>query len=303
MISEDPGMSASESTAIASSMPESFHSTINLPEEPLIKIRPSRPWSFIDYRDVWAHRELFVFLVWRDLKVRYKQTILGAMWVILQPLLMTVIFMVFLGMIVRVPTPGVPYPIFLYAALLPWTYFSNAVASSSYSLVASAHMITKVYFPRVLVPAATVAVRLSDFLIAFVILVGLIVYYGIQPTWSVLLLPVLVAHLTLLAMAVGLSLSAMNVKYRDIGTMIPVMLQLWMFVSPIIYPSTMVPQRWRWLYDLNPLAGIIENFRSCLFGLPLNRDSLITSALVTLALLLYSAHIFRRMEDQFADVV
>lgn len=303
MISENAGVSASELTNIAPSMAESFHSTISLPEGPLIRIRPSRPWALIDFRDVWGHRELFAFLVWRDLKVRYKQTILGAMWVILQPLLMTLVFMIFLGMIVRVPTPNVPYPLFLYAALLPWTYFSNAVASSSYSLVASAHMITKVYFPRLLVPAATVAVRLSDFLIAFVILVGLIVYYGVHPTWSLLLLPVLVAHLTLLAMAVGLSLSAMNVKYRDIGTMIPVLLQLWMFVSPIIYPSTMVPQRWRWLYDLNPLAGIIENFRACLFGLPLNRVSLIISAFVTLALLLYSAHVFRRMEDQFADVV
>lgn len=302
MISGNAGMSTSEST-IASSMPESFHSNISLPEEPLIKIRPSRPWSLIDFRELWAHRELFVFLVWRDLKVRYKQTILGAMWVILQPLLMTVIFMIFLGMIVRVPTPNVPYPLFLYGALLPWTFFSNAVASSSYSLVASAHVITKVYFPRVLVPAATVAVRLSDFLIAFIILVGLIVYYGIQPGWSVLLLPLLVAHLTVLAMAVGMSLSALNVKYRDVGTMVPVMLQLWMFVSPIIYPSTMVPQRWRWLYDLNPLAGIIENFRACLFGLPLNRGGLIISAFVTLALLLYSARVFRKMEDQFADVV
>ncbi len=284
-------------------MPESFHSTISLPEEPLIKIRPTRRWAMIDFRDIWAHRELFVFLVWRDLKVRYKQTILGALWVILQPLLMTVIFMIFLGMIVRVPTPGVPYPLFLYAALLPWTFFSNAVASSSYSLVASAHVITKVYFPRILVPAATVAVRLSDFLIAFIILVGLIVYYGIHPTWSILLLPVVVAHLTILAMAVGLSLSALNVKYRDVGTVVPVMLQLWMFVSPIIYPSTMVPQRWRWLYDLNPLAGIIENFRLCLFGLPMNRASLLISALVTLALLFHAAHVFRRMEDQFADVV
>jgi lipopolysaccharide transport system permease protein len=284
-------------------MSDSLYSSLSLPEEPHIKIRPSRPWSLIDFRDVWAHRELFAFLVWRDLKVRYKQTILGAMWVILQPLLMTVIFMVFLGMIVRVPTPNLPYPIFLYAALLPWTYFSNAVASSSYSLVASAHVITKVYFPRVLIPAATVAVRLSDFLIAFVILAGLIVYYGIHPTWSILLLPLVVVHLTILALAVGLLLSALNVKYRDVGTMVPVMLQLWMFVSPIIYPSTMVPVRWRWVYDLNPLAGIIENFRSCLFGLPMNRGSLITSAFITLALLFYSTHVFRRMEDQFADVV
>lgn len=303
MLSENPGVSAAGLPIRTPPSPGSLHPALILPEEPLIKIRPSRPWSFIDFGDVWAHRELFAFLVWRDLKVRYKQTILGAMWVILQPLLMTVIFMIFLGMIVRVPTPNVPYPVFLYAALLPWTYFSNAVASSSYSLVASAHVITKVYFPRILVPAATVAVRLSDFLIAFVILVGLLVYYDIHPTWSILLLPVLVAHLTILAMAVRLTLSAVNVKYRDVGTMVPVMLQLWMFVSPIIYPSSMVPANWRWFYDLNPLAGIVENFRACLFGLPLNLRSLTISAIVTLGLLLYSAHVFRRMEDQFADVV
>jgi len=303
MISENPRVSAANLTSKAPPLSEKFHSSLILPEDPLIKIRPTRSWSFIDLRDVWAHRELFYFLVWRDLKVRYKQTLLGALWVILQPGLMTLIFMVFLGLLVRVPTPGVPYPLFLYAALLPWTFFSNAVASSSYSLVASAHMITRVYFPRVMVPAAMVAVRLSDFLIAFVIVVGLIIYYGVHPTWSLLVLPVLVAHLTLLAVAVGLWLAALNVRYRDVGTVIPVLLQLWMFVSPIIYPSSMVPARWRGLYFLNPLAGIIENFRACLLGLPFNRDGLIISACITLALLFYSAHAFRRMEDEFADVI
>jgi len=303
MISENPGVSATGLPSRTPISPKRFYSPLSLPEEPVIKIRPSRRWSFIDLHDVWAHRELFLFLVWRDLKVRYKQTVLGALWVILQPLLMTVIFMVFLGMIVRVPSPNVPYPLFLYGALLPWTFFSNSVASSSYSLVANANMITKVYFPRVLVPAAMVAVRLSDFLIAFVILAGLIVYYGVHPTWSLLLLPFLVAHLTILAIAIGLWLSAVNVKYRDIGTMIPVLLQLWMFVSPIIYPSSMVPERWRWAYDLNPLAGIIENFRACLFGLPLNRGSLIVSAFITLVLLCYAAFVFRQMEDEFADVI
>jgi lipopolysaccharide transport system permease protein len=300
---ENPGVSAARLPNRTPMLPESSYSSSILPKEPLIKIRPSRPWSFIDLRDVWAHRELFFFLVWRDVKVRYKQTLLGALWVILQPLLMTLIFMVFLGMLVRVPTPGMPYPVFLYAALLPWTFFSNAVASSSFSLVASASMITKVYFPRVLIPAAMVAVRLSDFLIAFVILAGLLVYYHIHPTWALLVLPLLVAHLTILAITIGLLLSSINVKYRDVGTMIPVMLQLWMFVSPIVYPSILVPPRWKIVYELNPLAGIIENFRACLFGLPFNRSGLMISALITLTLLIYSAHVFRRMEDEFADVI
>lgn len=274
-----------------------------LPREPVIKIRPSTSWKLLDAREVWAHRELFYFLVWRDLKARYRQTVLGILWVILQPLLMTVVFVVFLGMIVRVSSEGVPYPLFIYSALLPWTFFSNSVSSSSFSLVASAHMITKVYFPRVLLPAAMVAVRLSDFLIAFAILAGLFAYYQIQPTWTLVLLPFLVAHLTVLAIAAGLWLSAVNVKYRDVGTIIPVLLQLWMFVSPIIYPASMVPARWRILYDLNPLAGIIENFRACLFGLPLNRGSWTVSALVTTLLLFCSVHIFHRLEDEFADVV
>lgn len=303
IISEKAGVIISGPTTVSSTMPQSSRSAMTLPEAPLIKIRPGRPWTFLDLYDVWARRELFYYLVWRDLKVRYKQTVLGASWVILQPLLMTVIFVVFLGLIVRVPTPGVPYPLFLYSALLPWTFFSNAVASSSYSLIASAHMITKVYFPRVLIPVGMVAVRLSDFLIAFVILVGLIVYYGIHPTWSLWLLPVLVAQLTLLALGIGMWLSAVNVKYRDVGTMIPVLLQLWMFVSPIVYPSSMVPERWRWIYDLNPLTGIIDNFRACLLGLPLNRSSLIISACITLVVLFYAALVFRRVEDEFADVI
>lgn len=275
----------------------------SLPDEPLIKIRPSRAWSAGDFREIWAHRELFYFLVWRDLKVRYRQTLLGALWVILQPLLMTLVFVVFLGMIARVSSPGIPYPLFLYSALLPWTFFSNSVASSSFSLVGSAHMITKVYFPRSLVPAAMVTVRLSDFLIAFLILVGLIVYYGVQPTWALLLVPVLIAHLTVLAIGVGLSLAAVNVQYRDVGTITPVMLQLWMFVSPIVYPASTVPARWRWAYDLNPLAGVIENFRASLLGLPLNLKSLLVSAIVTILILFYSALVFHRLEDEFADVI
>lgn len=283
--------------------PEEKHSWVVLPETPLIKIRVGNRWSSIDLREIWAHRELLYFLVWRDLKVRYKQTILGASWVILQPLLMTLVFAVFLGKIARVPSGSVPYVLFLYSGLLPWTFFSNAVSSSSHSLIASAHMITKVYFPRSIVPAAALLVRLSDFLIASVTLIILMLYYNQPFTWAILIAPLLMLHLTLLALGLGLWFSALNVKYRDIGTALPVLLQLWMFASPIIYPSSLVPQQWKWTYDLNPLAGIIEGFRASILGLDFNWRSLLISAVITLTLLVYSTYAFKHLEDEFADVV
>lgn len=284
-------------------MPEGFHSTISLPEEPLIKIRPSRPWSVIDLRDLWLHRELFGFLVWRDLKVRYKQTILGAMWVILQPLLMTLVFTIFLGKLVRVEAGITPYPVFLYAGLLPWTFFSNAVASGSFSLLANSQMITRVYIPRLIIPAAAVTVRLSDFLVASVVLIILMRYYGIPLSWQILLLPVMVLELALLALALSALLSALNVKYRDTGTALPVMLQIWMFASPIVYPRSYVPARWEWAYQINPLTGMIEGFRSAFLGLPINRQGLALSWLITVVLLVFSMFVFRRLEDEFADIV
>src|ERR1044071_2712556 len=282
---------------------EEKHSSVVLPETPLIKIRVGNRWSSIELREIWAHRELLYFLVWRDLKVRYKQTILGASWVILQPLLMTLVFAVFLGKIARVPSGSVPYVLFLYSGLLPWTFFSNAVSSSSHSLIASAHMITKVYFPRSIVPAAALLVRLSDFLIASVTLVILMLYYSQPFTWAIFVAPLLMLHLTLLALGLGLWFSALNVKYRDIGTALPVLLQLWMFASPIIYPSSLVPQQWKWTYDLNPLAGIIEGFRASILGLDFNWRSLMISAAITLTLLVYSTYAFKHLEDEFADVV
>lgn len=287
----------------APAVSEEKHSRVVLPETPLIKIRVGNRWSSIDLREIWAHRELLYFLVWRDLKVRYKQTILGASWVILQPLLMTLVFAVFLGKIARVPSGSVPYVLFLYSGLLPWTFFSNAVSSSSHSLIASAHMITKVYFPRSIVPAAALLVRLSDFLIASVTLIILMLYYGQPFTWAILIAPLLMLHLTLLALGLGLWFSALNVKYRDIGTALPVLLQLWMFASPIIYPSSLVPQQWKWAYDLNPLVGIIEGFRASILGLGFNWRSLMISVAITLTLLVYSTYAFKHLEDEFADVV
>jgi lipopolysaccharide transport system permease protein len=299
-----PDTTVSVAGATPASAPDDPATLRPLPDEPLIKIRPHKSWAILfDLKEVWAHRELFYFLVWRDLKVRYKQTLLGASWVVLQPLLMTLVFTIFLGQLVRVPSADAPYPLFLYAGLLPWTFFANAVAASSHSLIANAHMVTKVYFPRLIIPAATVAVRLADFLIASVLLIVLMIYYGVPLTRGLLLLPLLVAQLTLLALALGLSFSALNVRYRDIGTMLPVLLQLWMFVSPIIYPSSLVPQRWKAVYELNPLAGIIENLRAALLGLEFNRSALVASTLITLALFVYAAYIFNRLEDAFADLV
>ncbi len=279
------------------------HSSAHLPRTPLIRIRVPKRWASIELREIWAHRELLYFLVWRDLKVRYKQTVLGASWVILQPVLMTMVFAIFLGRIAHVPSANVPYILFLYSGLLPWTFFSNAVASSSHSLIASAHMITKVYFPRALVPAAAVLVRLSDFMVASVILGGLMIYYRQPFTWAILLAPLLILHLTLLALALGMWFAALNVKYRDIGTVLPVLLQLWMFASPIIYPSSLVPANWRWAYELNPLSGIIEGFRAALLGADFNLRRFAVSLAVTLGLLVYSTFVFRGMEDEFADVV
>ncbi len=270
---------------------------------PLIKIRAHRPWAAVDLRELWTHRELLYFLIWRELKARYKQTVLGISWVILQPLLMTIVFTVVLGRLVGVPSGSIPYPLFLYAGLLPWIFFSSAVTNGSESLVASSYMITKVYFPRIIIPAAAVGVRLADFLVASVVLIVLMRYYGIPLGWPLLLAPLLVVHITLLALALSAWLSALNVRYRDTGTALPVLLQLWMFASPVVYSEALVSARWRWLYELNPVAGIVEGFRSALLGLPFNRSGLIVSVLITMALLVGSTFAFGRMEDEFADIV
>ena len=274
-----------------------------LPAEPLIKIRARRSFDLMKLREFWQHRELLYFLVWRELKARYKQTVLGILWVILQPLLMTLVFTVFLGKLVQVQTGSTPYPLFLYAGLLPWTFFSNAVSSGSYSILASSQMITKVYLPRLVIPAAAVTVRLSDFLVASVVLIFLMLYYGVHLTWQIILLPALIVQLTVLALALSALLASLNVKYRDTGTALPVMLQVWMFASPIVYPRTLVPARWEWAYQVNPLTGIVEGFRSAFLGLPINRQALAISSLITVVLLVISLFVFRRLEDDFADIV
>jgi lipopolysaccharide transport system permease protein len=273
------------------------------PGGPRIVIEPGRPGLRAELRDWWAYRELLLFLAWRDVQVRYQQTALGVAWVVLQPLLMTVVFTLVVGQVARVPSDGVPYALFVCVGLVPWTFFAGAVSHGGNSLVNSAHLITKVYFPRVLVPAAVVAGRLIDLAVALGLVGGLMAWYGIRPSAGALLLPVPVLLLALLAFAVSTGLAALNVKYRDVGLVLPVGLQLWMFSSPVLYPSGVVPPKWAWLYALNPLTGIIDGFRAALLQQPFPALSLGTSAAVTLAILAASLRAFRRLEEGFADIV
>jgi lipopolysaccharide transport system permease protein len=273
-----------------------------LPEHPLVVMEPGRSAGLSALRDLWHFRELLYFLVWRDIKVRYKQTALGVAWVVMQPLLTTVVFSVFLGLLAKVPSDG-PYPVFVFAAMLPWTFFAGAVATSGNSLVGSSHLITKVYFPRVIIPMAAVGGRLVDFLVSFVVLALLLAFYRVPPTWSLLMLPPLVLLLTLLALAVGMWASAANVRYRDVAAILPVLVQLWMFASPVVYPVRIVPEEWRAVYSLNPLVGVIAGFRSAALGQPFDWGALAFSAGVTAALLVFAALTFRRMEKHFADLV
>jgi lipopolysaccharide transport system permease protein len=296
---EANGKAAAGVTQPAPHTPPQSH----LPDEPLVTIQPSRSWSALNLRELWAYRELLYFLVWRDVKVRYKQTALGVAWVVMQPLLTTVIFTLFLGRMVGVPSDGVPYPLFLYAGMLPWTFFTGAITFSSNSLVGNSHLITKVYFPRALIPAAAVAARLLDFAVGFAVLVFLMAWYRVGLTPNILMLPVCVLLVMLFSLGLGMAASAVNVKYRDVGVIVPFVLQLWMFAAPVVYPVSLVPERWRRLYALDPLVGIIEGFRSSLFGRAFDWVSLAVSAAITLALLVYASFFFRRVQTQFADIV
>jgi homopolymeric O-antigen transport system permease protein len=276
-----------------------------LPVTPLVVIEPSSSWVALNLRDLWSYRELLYFLTWRDIKVRYKQTLLGVVWAIMQPLFTMLVFTLFFGRLAGMDarTDGMPYPLFAFAGLLPWTFFANAITNSGNSLVGSANLITKVYFPRMIIPGAAVAAGLVDLGIAFIMLVGLMIYYQVTITWTLLMLPVLVILTALLAVGVGMWLSALNVKYRDIRFAMPFVIQLWLFVSPVIFPANILPEKWRWVMDLNPLTGIIEGYRSSVFGRPINWTALGISTVITLLILIYASYSFRRMEKTFADIV
>ena len=267
-------------------------------------IRPSKGWVPLKLRELWEYRELLYFFIWRDIKVRYKQTVLGAAWAIIQPFFTMVVFSIFFGRLAGIPSRGVPYPIFAYSALVPWMYFANALTQASNSLVAQERMITKVYFPRLLIPLASVLAGLVDFAIAFTVLLGMMFYYGIIPTVAVWTVPFFVLLATATALGVGLWLSALNVQYRDVRYAIGFLSQFWLFATPVAYPSSLVPQPWRVIYGLNPMAGVVEGFRWALLGqAQAPGPMLVVSLLTVVGLLAGGLYYFRRMEQTFADVV
>jgi len=280
------------------------------PLVPVAVIEPRGGWAPWDLRELWEYRELLYFLVWRDLKVRYKQTVLGASWAILQPLLTMIVFTVFFGTLARVPSDGLPYPLFSYAGLLPWTFFSQGLAQSANSLVGSAHLIRKVYFPRLIVPVAAVLTCAVDFAVAFVVLLGLMAVYGVAPTLAVALVPLLVLLAVVSVLGAGVWLSALSVEYRDFRHVVAFALQIGLFVSPVIYPSRIVIERLAglglpaWIYGLNPAVGVIEGFRWALLGVGTEPWALIAaSSAVSILVLVSGLFYFRRMERTFADVV
>jgi lipopolysaccharide transport system permease protein len=273
-------------------------------DEEIIFIKPTKGWGSLNLRELWLYRELIYFLTWRDLKVRYKQTVLGAGWAILQPVLSMIVFSIFFGSLLNVPSEGVPYPIFSYAALLPWGVFAKALNDTGRSLVSNRAMLTKIYFPRMVIPLASVFSSLADFLIAFIVMLGLMLYYRIAPTSNIWTLPLFLLLAVITALGVGLWLSAMNVLYRDIGYMIPYITQLWFYLTPIVYSSSEVPEEWRFFYALNPMVGVVEGFRWALLGTADAPDPMIAvSATISLVIFISGMFYFRRMERTFADMV
>ncbi len=270
----------------------------------LVRIRPSQGWISLNLGELWAYRELLYFLTWRDIKVRYKQTVLGASWAIIQPFLTMVVFSLFFGKLAKVPSDGVPYPIFSYAALVPWTFFATGLAQSSGSLVGSQNLIKKIYFPRLAIPIGTVLSGLVDFILAFIVLLLMMFYYGMTPTANVIWLPLFVALALLTSLGVGLWLSAMNVQFRDVRYTVPFLTQIWLFATPVAYPSSLLSEPWKTVYAINPMVGVVEGFRWALLATETAPGPmLIVSSLAAIALLVSGAYYFRRMERTFADVV
>lgn len=276
---------------------------LELPEDPVFVVEAQQRRIPLNLKDFWTYRELLFFLVWRDVKIRYKQTFLGAAWAIIQPLLTMLIFTFIFGRVAKIGSDGVPYPVFAYAALLPWTFFSNAITTSGNSIVGSSHVITKVYFPRLIIPVAAVCACLVDLAVAFPMLLVLMFYYRLPVTVNILMFVPLLLLTTTLAIAVGTWLSAINVKYRDVKFALPFLTQIWMYASPVAYPSSVIPDRWRLLYSLNPFVGIIEGYRASLFGRSFPWQSITISVVITIGLLAYGSHQFRKMEKSFADIV
>lgn len=271
---------------------------------PVVYIRPSKGWISLNLGELWAYRDLAYFLIWRDIKVRYKQTVLGAAWAILQPTFTMVVFSLFFGRLAGIPSDGVPYPIFSYAALVPWQFFANGLTNSSNSLVGSANLIKKVFFPRLLIPVSAVLGGIVDFVLAFVVLLFMMAFFGIVPTKNVIWLPLLLLLALITSLGVGLWFSALNVQFRDIRYALPFVVQAWMFITPIAYPSSLLSEPWRTLYAINPMAGVVEGFRWALLDTDTQPGLMVyVSAVVAVVTFISGLYYFRRMEKTFADVV
>jgi len=277
---------------------------VSMEAVPRIRIQPSKGWRSLNLAELWVYRELFYFLTWKDIKVRYKQAVLGAAWAILQPFLTMVIFSLFFGRLAKVPSDGVPYPVFCYAALVPWTFFAYGLTQASNSLVQNANMLKKVYFPRLALPISTVIAGLLDFVLAFILLLGMMAYFGITPTLNVLFLPLFLLLALVTSLGVSLWLAALNVQFRDVRYTIPFLTQFWLFATPIAYPSSLLSEPWRIVYGINPMVGVVEGFRWALLGVDTAPGLMIAvSSLVAVSFLVTGTFYFRRMERTFADVV
>jgi lipopolysaccharide transport system permease protein len=273
-------------------------------ELPHTRIEPSKGWISLGLRDLWKYRELLFFLAWRDIKVRYKQTALGVAWAVIQPLFTMLAFTLFFGRLAKVPSDGIPYPLFSYTGLLPWQLFAYALTESSNSVVANERLITKIYFPRLVVPLASILAGLVDFAISFTLVIGMMIWYGVRPTWAVLTLPFFVIFTMATALGVGLWLSALNVQYRDVRYSLTFIVQFWLIASPVAYSITLVPARWRPFYGLNPMAGVIEGFRWALLGKAQAPGAILWVSVVVVGVILVGGlYYYRRMEKTFADMV
>lgn len=270
---------------------------------PVFQIRPSRGFRFLNFNDLWEYRELLYFFIWREIKVRYKQTVIGFAWAIIQPLLMMVLFTLFFGKLAKIPSEGIPYAIFSYTALLPWTLFSESILRSTNSLIQDANLVRKIYFPRILAPVSGTLSPVVDFAIAFVILIGMMFCYGYYPTLKMLYLPLFILLALATALGVGLWLSAINIKYRDVRYVTPFLVQLWLFASPVVYSSKLIPQRFQAIYGLNPMAGVIEGFRWVLLGTSPPNSLIAVSVIVTAVMLISGIFYFQRTERSFADYI
>jgi len=271
---------------------------------PFVVIEPSKGWFDLKFKALWDYRELLYFLAWRDLKARYAQTVMGLAWAVVQPLFMMLVFTIIFNKIARFPSDGIPYPLFIYAALVPWTFFSKSLDRSGFSVVAESNLITKIYFPRLIIPLSATLGGLIDFAIAFLLLIAMMMWFGVLPTWKLVMVPFYLSLTVMASLAVSLWLSALYVKYRDIAAVIPLLIQVWMFASPIVYPISMIPQEWQALYSINPMVGVIGGFRWAILGTPAPDPAMLALNVLTIAVsLIFGMAYFNRMANTFADVI